>query len=68
MGNPNALFWGVMFGAVGMGYFVYGKRQQRFVPLVCGIALMAFPYFVSSAVATFLIGAVLMAIPYFLRD
>jgi len=27
--------WGVIFGAVGLAYFVYGKKQQRFVPLFC---------------------------------
>jgi hypothetical protein len=61
------LVWGMLFGSIGLGYFVYGKRQASPVPLVCGIALMVFPYFVSSAWATALIGVVLMAIPYFVR-
>ena len=33
------LFLGVVFGAFGLGYFVYGKRQQALVPLTCGLLL-----------------------------
>ena len=59
--------WGMLFGAIGVGYFIYGKRQSALVPLVCGLLLMVFPYFFSSAWALVLVGAVLMAIPYFVR-
>jgi hypothetical protein len=37
------------------------------VPLVCGLALMVFPYFVSNLILLVGIGAVLVAIPYFFR-
>jgi hypothetical protein len=37
------------------------------VPLVCGAALMIFPYFVSHAWLLVMIGVALTAIPYFLR-
>ena len=33
---------------VGFALFVYGKRQNRGPQLVVGIALMVYPYFVSS--------------------
>lgn len=61
------LAWGMLFGAIGVGYFIYGKRQSALVPLVCGLLLMIFPYFFTSAWALVLVGAVLMAIPYFVR-
>ena len=61
------LLWGVLFGSIGLGFFVYGKRQGAPVPLACGIALMVFPYFVSSNWAMVLVGAALMAVPYFVR-
>jgi len=57
-----------MFGAVGLGYFVYGKKQQRLVPLVCGIGLMVYPYLITDTLSIVLIGIVLMAIPYYMRD
>ncbi|CAN5287301.1 hypothetical protein BH11PSE14_BH11PSE14_19890 [soil metagenome] len=65
--SVSTLVWGMLFGAIGLGYFIYGKRQAALVPLVCGIALMVFPYFLSSAWALVLVGLALMAIPYFVR-
>jgi hypothetical protein len=67
MPSQAVLLWGVVFGSVGLAYFVYGKKQQRFVPLLCGIALMAFPYFISNTVLLVVVGLVLAAAPYFIR-
>jgi hypothetical protein len=65
--SASTLFWGILFGAIGLGFFVYGKKQQAIVPLVCGLALMVFPYFVSGTGLLIAIGAALTAIPYFVR-
>jgi hypothetical protein len=61
------LLWGLLFGSIGLGFFIYGKNQRAVVPLVCGVALMVFPYLVSNVILLVGIGAVLIAIPYFLR-
>jgi hypothetical protein len=61
------LLWGLLFGSIGLGYFIYGKKQRAVVPLICGLVLMAFPYFVTNLVLLVGIGVVLCAIPYFLR-
>jgi hypothetical protein len=61
------LLWGLLFGSIGLGYFIYGRKQKAVVPLVCGLALMLFPYFVSNIMLLVGIGALLAAIPYFLR-
>ena len=67
-GNIQAwLLWGLLFGSIGLGYFIYGKKQRAVVPLVCGLALMLFPYFVSNTMVLVGIGALLAAIPCFLR-
>jgi hypothetical protein len=62
-----SLLWGLLFGSIGLGFLIYGRKQRAVVPLVCGLALMVFPYFVSNTILLVLIGVVLMAIPYFLR-
>lgn len=67
MGNSSQLFWGMIFGAIGLGYFTYGKKQSAVVPLVIGIALFIFPYFFSSTAMLVITGSVLVAIPYFVR-
>jgi hypothetical protein len=66
--DGSSLLWGLLFGSIGMGYFVYGKRQQHVSALLCGMALMVFPYFVTSWFLIVLIGVALMALPYFLRQ
>jgi hypothetical protein len=65
--NPSTLLWGLLFSSIGLGLFLYGKKQRAVVPLVCGLVLMIFPYFVSNNLALVAIGVVLTAIPYFLR-
>jgi hypothetical protein len=65
--TTSSLLWGVLFGSIGLGFLIYGRKQRAVVPLVCGLALMIFPYFVANSIALVAIGVVLMAIPYFLR-
>jgi hypothetical protein len=61
------LLWGLFFGSIGLGFFIYGRKQRAVVPLLCGLALMVFPYFVSNVMLLVGIGVLLVAIPYFLR-
>lgn len=65
--NASLLLWGVLFGSLGLGYFIYGKKQGAVMPLVCGLVLMVFPYFISSTWLLVAVGAVLAALPYFFR-
>ena len=62
-----SLLWGLLFGSIGLGFFLYGRKQKRVAPLVCGLALMVFPYFVTSTILVVLVGIVLIVIPYFVR-
>jgi hypothetical protein len=65
MENNAALLWGLLFGSIGLGYFLYGKRQHRALPFGCGILLMASPYFIANTTALVALGAALSALPYF---
>ena len=65
--NSATLLWGLLFSSIGMGFFLYGRKQKRAVPLVCGIVLMVYPYFVPGIIWLVLIGVVLCAVPYFVR-
>lgn len=67
MENESHLIWGMLFGAVGLGYFVYGKKQRAIVPLMTGIALFVFPYFISDVFILVGVGVAIMAAPYFVR-
>jgi hypothetical protein len=65
--NASTLLWGLLFSSIGFGFFLYGRKQRAVVPLLCGIALMIYPYFIPNVMALIAIGVVLAAIPYFLR-
>jgi hypothetical protein len=60
----NELFVGLIAGAFGMAYFVYGKRQTKFAPMICGVALCVYPYFTDNMTWLCVIGAVLLAVPF----
>ena len=65
--STSSLLWGLLFSSIGVGFFLYGKKQRAIVPLVCGLALMIFPYFVASNMVLVAIGVALVVIPYFVR-
>lgn len=65
--DTASLLWGLLFGSVGLGFFLYGRNQKALVPALCGVVLMIFPYFVSSTLWMVAFGVGLMAIPYFIR-
>ena len=65
--SASTLLWGTLFGSVGFGFFLYGKKQGAAVPLICGIVLMVFPYFISNTLLLVGIGAVLIALPFLVR-
>ena len=67
MGSEAELLWGVLFGSVGLGYFIYGKKQRMVVPLLCGLALMVYPYFMTNLILMVVVGFILVATPYFVR-
>ncbi len=65
--TATPLLLGLIFSCIGLGYFIYGKKQQRSIPLVCGLSLMIFPYFVENTLWMTVIGIVLSVLPYFIR-
>ncbi|MBA6390851.1 hypothetical protein H4J38_08685 [Colwellia sp. BRX10-3] len=67
MDSSSIMLWSVLFGGIGIGYFLYGKKQKAIVPLCTGLALFVFPYFMSSVIMLLIVGVILVAIPYFIK-
>ncbi|WP_193163004.1 hypothetical protein [Microbulbifer hainanensis] len=63
--NTANLLWGLVFGSIGLGYFLYGKRQSNVAARLAGIGLMIYPYFFESSQALVLVGLGLMLLPKF---
>jgi len=60
--NANFLLASLVIGSVGLGLFMYGKRQHRAPHVVVGIALMVYPYFVPNLGPMFGIAAALVGL------
>ena len=67
MSGTVLLMWGMLFGAIGFGFFLYGRKQKSVVPLITGIALSVVPYFIANVYVLVIVGVILVAIPYFVR-
>jgi len=66
--DVGVLLWGLLFSSIGLGFFLYGKKQRALVPLVCGLVLMIYPYFIPNVIALVVIGVVLIAVPYLFKS
>ena len=67
MDSTAVLIWGLLFGSIGFGFFLYGKKQKTIVPLITGIVLCVVPYFIANVYVLVTVGVVFMAIPFFVR-
>jgi hypothetical protein len=68
MPSPASLFASILFGAIGLGAFIFGKKSSRWQPMVLGVALMGYPYFVSQTWLLYAVGGALCAGLYLFRD
>ena len=58
------LLIGIIASILGVAYIAYGKRQTKFVPLISGVALCAYSYFIDSWVWLCVVGVLLAAAPF----
>ena len=61
MDISSTLFASLIWGSIGLGFAIYGKKQRTTVPLVGGIVLMGISYLIGSALIMSLVGAVVVA-------
>jgi hypothetical protein len=62
--SMGGLFAGIVAGAFGMAYIVYGKRQGKLAPVIAGLLLCIYPYFIDSLLWLAVIGAALLLAPF----
>jgi hypothetical protein len=60
--DANALLLSLLLGGIGFVALSYGRKQGRPPQIIVGLALMVFPYFVSSVVWMLGIAALLLAL------
>ena len=64
--NSNVLFASLFWGSIGVGYFIYGKKQRSWPPMVGGIAMIVVSYFVGLVTLMSLASIAIMAGVYVL--
>ena len=67
MPSVSTFVIGIITGALGVGYIMYGRRQTKFVPLIAGVSLCVYPYFIDSVVWLCIVGALLLAAPFIIE-
>ncbi len=58
--DPGSLFLSILISVVGLGFFIYGRKQRRAPQLLAGVVLMGYSYFVSSTVWMLAIAAAVL--------
>jgi hypothetical protein len=66
--SPAVLLGSILFGAIGLGAVIYGKRMVLYKPMVIGGILMAYPYFVPQTWLRYPLGCALCLGLNFFRD
>jgi predicted phage tail protein len=59
--DPMWLFLSLIPGGIGFVLFVYGKKQERWPQLICGLAFMVYTYFTPTALSLTAVGLTLGA-------
>lgn len=62
------LIGGLVFGSIGFVAFIYGKRMNLWKPMFIGLALMVYPYFISSDLILWAAGVAGSASLWFVRS
>jgi len=64
--DSSFLFASLLWGSIGVGYWIYGKKQRELMPMIGGVAMVGVSYLVSSWLLMSLIGLALMVAVYLL--
>jgi hypothetical protein len=62
------IFGSILFGSIGLGAFIYGRKSAAAKPLIIGAVLMIYPYFVSETWQLYAIGVLLTASLFLFRN
>jgi hypothetical protein len=68
MFNASFLFASLLWGSIGFGYFIYGKKQSSWVPMCGGIVMIAASYFAGTALVMSVLSiAIILAVWFLLK-
>ncbi|PNU19915.1 amino acid transport protein [Geothermobacter hydrogeniphilus] len=68
MDSSLKIFLDLFVGSLGFAYFIYGKKQRVLIPTLCGVGLMAYPYFVQRMLIYIPAALLLALLPFLIRE
>jgi hypothetical protein len=66
--NASNLLSTLLISCLGMGFFLYGKKAGRLYPLLAGIAMSIYPFFIASCITLWVLTGAICAVLYVLRE
>lgn len=66
--TSTRLFLSIIISSFGLGYFLYGKKQNRLIPTFAGIGLMVYPYFVKNLYLFLAVAVIGLIIPFVIAE
>jgi len=67
MEDSSVLIWGTLFGGIGIGYFIYGKKQKHPISFFTGVSLFVIPYFIHDILFMVVAALALMVLPFLVK-
>jgi hypothetical protein len=59
--NAETLWASLVWGAIGSGFAIYGKRQERMIPMIGGLVMIGASYVCETALLMSAVGVALTA-------
>jgi hypothetical protein len=66
--DTTSLMLSLIFGSIGLGFFLYGKKAGQLVPICAGAALMIFPYLIPNIAILLIVCLILSVVPFIIRE
>jgi hypothetical protein len=66
--DMTSLMLSMLFGTVGLGFFMYGRKMGEILPMGVGVALMVCPYFIANVAVMLVVCVLLSAVPFVVRQ
>ena len=63
----TTLWLWLLTASVGTGYFIYGRKQKKFLPMLSGVGLFVGPYLVSNFLLLIGVSLILCLLPFVIR-
>lgn len=67
MDHTTLTLLAMLFGAIGLGFLTYARKQRDGLSLIIGVVLCTLPYFIANPYILVAVGTALVAFPVVVR-